>query len=46
MTEEMLLHPTAPAPTTAVAPEEIFMEEEPVEMVPEQEAPVVIKKRT
>jgi hypothetical protein len=31
--------PPAPAPPTA-APEEIIMEEEPVEMVPEQEAPM------
>jgi hypothetical protein len=33
--------PPAPAPTPAAMPEEIIEEEAPMEMVPEQEAPVV-----
>jgi hypothetical protein len=32
--------PPAPAPLAAAIPEDIIMEENPVEMVPEQEAPV------
>jgi hypothetical protein len=45
MTEEVPSHPyccgTTPAPAPhAAAPEEIIEEEDPVEMVPEQEAPV------
>jgi hypothetical protein len=33
--------PPAPTPPVAAAPEEIIVEEDPVEMVPEQEAPMV-----
>jgi hypothetical protein len=36
----LLWHPLAPAPPAAIVPEEIVMEEDPVEMVLEQEAPV------
>jgi hypothetical protein len=33
--------PLAPTPPVATAPEEVLEEEDPIEMVPEQEAPVV-----
>jgi hypothetical protein len=38
--EGNVVAPPAPAPAPAVVPEEIFEEEAPMEMVPEQEAPV------
>jgi hypothetical protein len=35
--------PLAPAPPVATAPEEVLEEEDPIEMVPKQEAPVVLE---
>jgi hypothetical protein len=40
MVEEMLQHPLLLRAPVAVTPEEIVVEEDPVDMVPEQEAPV------
>jgi hypothetical protein len=36
-----MMPPPAPAPSSVVVPKEIIVEEDPVEMVPKQEAPVV-----